>query len=85
MSFSHKSHFVFQTHLGQARSRSLSRGRVLKRKREESAMRSTSRARSSSRTPRDKSGVRDDQVSKLPLSELISNGCSPGGDIIFEE
>jgi len=35
---------------------------ALKRKREESAARSASRARSSSRPPRDKSGVRDEEM-----------------------
>lgn len=56
-------YFLLQTHIGRARSRSVSR-RALKRKREPSMEVDTNRSRSRSRTvPRDQSGLRDPVVS----------------------
>jgi len=53
-----------ETHLGRARSRSVSR-KALKRKREQSMEVDTARSRSRSRTvPRDQSGVRDAVMAK---------------------
>jgi len=57
-----------QTHFSRSRSKSVNRLESRKRKREESAgsVTPTSRSRSASRTrpPRDKSGVRDEQMAK---------------------